>query len=117
MLNLAFLEYSGKPLASHQSCKHSISSNMLRSITRRVNYIQAIKCAYYTTTASKPAVQCFFHKGSSTAQYVVACQDTGACAVIDPVMDYNAAACKTSNNSVEEICQVRYMILRLDVTI
>jgi glyoxylase-like metal-dependent hydrolase (beta-lactamase superfamily II) len=41
-----------------------------------------------------PEIEGFFHEPSNTVSYVVACPATGACAIIDSVMDYDPdAAC------------------------
>lgn len=48
-------------------------------------------------------VQEFFHRDSSTLTYVVYDPDTADAVVIDPVLDYDAAASRTSSSSVETI--------------
>ncbi|WP_241033818.1 MBL fold metallo-hydrolase [Vibrio maerlii] len=45
----------------------------------------------------------FFHKQSSTYSYIVIDQSTNACVVIDPVLDYDASAGRTSTESASEM--------------
>ena len=47
-----------------------------------------------------PDVRAFFHKPSSTWTYLVHDPASGAAAVIDPVLDYDAAAARTGEASV-----------------
>lgn len=48
-------------------------------------------------------VTAFFHKGSSTFSYVVADPATRHAAVVDPVLDYDAAAARTGTASADAI--------------
>lgn len=50
-----------------------------------------------------PIVQSFFHEPTSTFSYVVRDPETGRGAVIDPVLDYDAASGKRSTESAGEI--------------
>ncbi len=42
-------------------------------------------------------IQHFFDPATSTYSYVVADHSTGYCAIIDPVLDYDAASGRVSN--------------------
>ena len=46
-------------------------------------------------------VQSFFDKATFTASYVIADQDTGVCAVIDPVLDFDAPSGRSSHASAD----------------
>lgn len=48
-------------------------------------------------------IKAFFHNGSSTYSYVVSDPATGKAAVIDPVLDYDAAAARTDTASAGAI--------------
>lgn len=50
-----------------------------------------------------PNVTAFFDEATNTVTYVVADPETGVCAVIDPVLDYDAAAGRTSTESVDAV--------------
>lgn len=52
---------------------------------------------------ASPDVNAFFDAATNTVSYVVADPETGQCAVIDPVLDYDAAAGRTATHSVGEI--------------
>lgn len=52
---------------------------------------------------ASPDVNAFFDAATNTVSYVVADPETGQCAVIDPVLDYDAAAGRISTHSVGEI--------------
>ena len=54
---------------------------------------------------ASPDVNAFFDAATNTVSYVVADPATGQCAVIDPVLDYDAAAGRISTHSVGEIIQ------------
>lgn len=54
---------------------------------------------------ASPDVNAFFDAATNTVSYVVADPETGQCAVIDPVLDYDAAAGRISTHSVGEIIQ------------
>lgn len=45
---------------------------------------------------SEVAIEAFFHEPTFTISYVVADRDTGRCAIIDPVLDYDASIGRTS---------------------
>ncbi|MGA9853501.1 MAG: MBL fold metallo-hydrolase [Gammaproteobacteria bacterium] len=60
-------------------------------------------------------IKAFFHKPSSTFSYVIADPATRRAAVIDPVLDYDAAAGRTGNTSADAIiAHVRAENLTLD---
>jgi glyoxylase-like metal-dependent hydrolase (beta-lactamase superfamily II) len=54
----------------------------------------------------RPDVQGFFHEPTNTVSYVVSDPATGACAVIDTVLDYDAAAGRTSTAAADEVIAV-----------
>jgi glyoxylase-like metal-dependent hydrolase (beta-lactamase superfamily II) len=51
----------------------------------------------------QPQIQAFFDYATSTISYVVGEPEGGACAVIDSVLDYDAAAARTSTRSADAI--------------
>lgn len=51
-----------------------------------------------------PIVKCFFENDTETAQFVVACPNTKAAAILDSVMDYSPAACRLTTGSCDAIC-------------
>ena len=64
---------------------------------------------------SKPKIKAFFDGPTSTVSYVVSDPATGRCAVIDPVLDYDQAAGRTSTSSADcLIAHVRENDLRVD---
>lgn len=50
-----------------------------------------------------PNINAFFDEATNTVTYVVADPASNKCAVIDPVLDYNAAAGRTSTESVTAV--------------
>ena len=54
-------------------------------------------------TASVPTVEGFFDAATHTVTYLVADPATGAAAVIDPVLDFDAASGRTSTASLEQV--------------
>ena len=50
-----------------------------------------------------PQVDAFFDEGTNTVTYVVSDPDTRACAVIDPVLDYEASSGRTTTRSADRI--------------
>lgn len=52
---------------------------------------------------SHPEVIAFFDKATYTITYVVADQENGECVVIDPVMDYDPRAARTSTASADAV--------------
>lgn len=50
-----------------------------------------------------PLVRPFFHPGSNTWSYVVAEGDGGGAAIIDPVLDFDAAAARTGTASAQAL--------------
>ncbi len=53
----------------------------------------------------KPDVQAFFDEQTFTVTYVLMDPSSRACAIIDPVLDFDPAASRTSTGSVEEVLQ------------
>ena len=51
----------------------------------------------------KPVVQGFFEPRTNSIQYVAACPVTGACAIIDPVLDFDEKSGATSTRSADAI--------------
>jgi glyoxylase-like metal-dependent hydrolase (beta-lactamase superfamily II) len=51
----------------------------------------------------QPRVLPFFHAGTSTWSYVVADEATGAAAIIDPVLDFDAASGRTGTTSAQQL--------------
>jgi len=51
----------------------------------------------------KPEVTSFFDETTNTASYVVADPSSDACAIIDPVLDYDPASGRTSTGSADDI--------------
>lgn len=51
----------------------------------------------------QPKIKAFFHKDTSTMTYVVWCEATKKCAVIDSVLDYDPHAGRTSTHSADEV--------------
>ncbi|CAG9319655.1 unnamed protein product [Blepharisma stoltei] len=43
----------------------------------------------FSTDLIKPKVTCLFHNDTNTATYIASCPETGKCAIIDPVLDYD----------------------------
>ena len=54
---------------------------------------------------ASPDVKAFFDEATNTVTYVVADPETAQCVVIDPVLDYDAAAGRTSTTSIDEVIQ------------
>lgn len=52
---------------------------------------------------SAPEVRTFFHEGTNTFSYVVRDPDTNRCAVVDPVLDYDAPSGRTGTDSARKI--------------
>lgn len=53
--------------------------------------------------AAAPQVQGFFHEPSCTITYVVHDPESGCAAVIDPVLDYDPCACRSSTDFIDNI--------------
>jgi glyoxylase-like metal-dependent hydrolase (beta-lactamase superfamily II) len=49
------------------------------------------------------SVESFFHKDTNTFTHVVYERDGGECAIVDPVLDYDAAAARTSTVSADAV--------------
>jgi len=65
-----------------------------------------------------PKVTPFFDEVSNTVTYVVADPETGQCAVIDPVLDYDLAAGRTSTTSVDVVIEfIEANKLSLDIVL
>ena len=56
-----------------------------------------------SSPTARPAVTAFHHPASGSLQYVVACAETGACAIIDPVLDYDEKSSATATRSADAI--------------
>ena len=54
---------------------------------------------------NRPDVSHFFHSDTSTLTYVVACGDTGHCAIIDPVLDFDYASGSLTTESVDALIE------------
>jgi glyoxylase-like metal-dependent hydrolase (beta-lactamase superfamily II) len=62
-----------------------------------------------------PLVRPFFHPGSNTWSYVVAEGDGGAAAIVDPVLDFDAASARTGTVSAQALLDhVRERGLRVE---
>ena len=53
----------------------------------------------------KPQIHAFFDEPTNTVSYVVADDSTGACAIVDSVLDYDAASGRTTTASADEIIE------------
>ncbi|RYD14718.1 MAG: MBL fold metallo-hydrolase [Lysobacteraceae bacterium] len=53
--------------------------------------------------AGVPEVESFFHADTGTFTHVVYDREGGAAAIVDPVLDYDAAAARTSTTSVDDV--------------
>jgi glyoxylase-like metal-dependent hydrolase (beta-lactamase superfamily II) len=72
-----------------------------------------IKPAYYTILSvmnnysidvtSKPTVKGFFDEATNTVSYIVADPDTNQCAIIDSLLDYDAASGRTKTDSADQL--------------
>ena len=52
---------------------------------------------------TQPKIKAFFHKDTATMTYVVWCEATKKCAIIDSVLDYDPHAGRTSTQSADEV--------------
>lgn len=52
---------------------------------------------------TNPHVQAFFDESTNTASYVVSDPETSACAVVDSVLDFDAAAGRTSTTAADQV--------------
>ncbi len=67
---------------------------------------------------ASPDVRAFFDEATNTVTYVVADPETAQCVVIDPVLDYDAAAGRTSTKSVDDVIRhIRDEKLSLDLVL
>lgn len=57
----------------------------------------------FSAVPSHPMVEGFFHQDTNTFSYVVYERQGGAAVIIDPVLDYDAAAARTSTASVDAL--------------
>ncbi|MCH6574281.1 MAG: MBL fold metallo-hydrolase [Bacteroidetes bacterium] len=65
-----------------------------------------------------PDVTAFFDEATNTVSYVVADPETSQCVVIDPVLDYDAAAGRVSTRSVDKIIEfIAAQNLNLDLVL
>jgi glyoxylase-like metal-dependent hydrolase (beta-lactamase superfamily II) len=51
----------------------------------------------------KPDVEAFFDTNTNTVTYVVSDPAAKVCAVIDPVLDFDAAAARTATKSADKV--------------
>lgn len=58
-----------------------------------------------TESNPAPLVESFFHKDTNTFTHVVYDRDGGAAAIVDPVLDYDAAAARTSTVSADALLE------------
>lgn len=58
------------------------------------------------STSSQPEVTGFFDEATNTLTYLVVDPATGAAAIIDPILDYDAASARTSTTSVDALMQL-----------
>ena len=64
----------------------------------------------------RPNVSHFFHSDSSTLTYVVACGDTGRCAIIDPVLDFDYASGSLTTTAADALIEhIRSRALTVDL--
>ena len=67
---------------------------------------------------ASPDVRAFFDEATNTVTYVVADPETAQCVVIDPVLDYDAVAGRTSTKSVDDVIRhIRDEKLSLDLVL
>ncbi len=67
---------------------------------------------------ANPEVTAFFDEATNTITYVIADPETGHCAVIDPVLDYDIGAGRTSTDSVDTIIEfIEAKQMTLDVVL
>jgi glyoxylase-like metal-dependent hydrolase (beta-lactamase superfamily II) len=67
---------------------------------------------------ASPEIKPFFDEATNTITYVVADPETGRCAVIDPVLDYDLAAGRTSTGSVDAVIEfIEANKLSLDIAL
>jgi len=52
---------------------------------------------------TNPTIQAFFDEKTFTVSYVVADEDTRACAIVDSVLDYDPASGRTATDSADEV--------------
>ena len=64
----------------------------------------------------KAQVQPFFHAGSNTFSYVVSDPNSGQAAIIDPVLDFDAASARTGTTSAQAISHRKWMKCSARVT-
>jgi len=55
---------------------------------------------------SSPIIHAFFDQATFTITYVVADPATKCCAVVDPVMDYDPSAARTSHESADQVAAI-----------
>jgi len=67
---------------------------------------------------ANPDVSAFFDEATHTVTYVVTDSETGKCAVIDPVLDYDPAAGRTTTTSVDAVIEfIKSRQLTLDIVL
>jgi len=69
----------------------------------RSHRVRAVRLRIGDALLTTPLVTAFFDKATFTVTYVVADPVTNACAVVDPVLDYDAASGRTTTTSVDAV--------------
>ncbi len=63
----------------------------------------------------RPEVEAFFHEPTNTVSYIVRDPDSDACAIIDSVLDYDAAAGRTDTSTADRVvARVRELGLNVE---
>lgn len=62
----------------------------------------ALRC-FSNPSLVRPNVQCRFHNDTNTATYIVSCPETGKCAIIDSVLDYDIIASRVSSDHADSV--------------
>ena len=78
-------------------CSHKLKSQPNSSSN------QTTLTKYSNSMTSSPSVHCLFHADTNTATYVVSDPKSNHAMIIDPVMDYDAAAARTSNDHNDKV--------------
>jgi glyoxylase-like metal-dependent hydrolase (beta-lactamase superfamily II) len=89
-----------KPSSSRSERERRRGEALRRNLRRRKEQVRA------RSEASAPAVAdvtCFFHEPTFTATYLVADPASGAAAIIDSVLDYDAASGRTRTTAADQV--------------
>src|SRR3954453_2580623 len=62
-----------------------------------------LSCSDHARAQREPEVAGFFERRTCAVQYVVSDPDTGACAIIDPVLDYDEKSGSTATASADAL--------------